>query len=152
MITIAKFKNDGYHRLEMTLPSDDDFYGFTNITPFSYGEITLDGVTSKILIIDLNYFLNCHFYKGDDLGLELSIILNGKIPKFNFKECDSDYKNHMNELNQCLTKNNIEGVKQFLRALKRKIYNTHEVKTEYVNNSLWGDESEYFKGNNGGYK
>lgn len=137
MITIAKFKVEGYSRLEITLQSDSEFYGFVEPKKFSTGVVTFDGETSKILLVDLNYWLYCHFYKGDDLGLELSIILNGKIPKFNFKECDSDYKNHMNELNQCLTKNDIEGVNQVLRALKRKIYNTHEVKVEYVEHKEW---------------
>ena len=137
MITIASFKQSGYERLELVLPDDKDFYSFLRSKNITTGVITLDDVTSRILLINLDYFVERMVYDGGDLGLECSIFTKGENFEFDFNTCESNFKNQLISIANSISKNDIKGINQVLRAIKRKLYNTHEIKTEYIKEQNW---------------
>lgn len=137
MITIASFKQSGYERLELVLPDADEFYSFLRPKNITTGNITLDDVTSKILLINLDHFIKSVVYDKGDMGLECTIFTQGEKLEFNFDTCESNFKNQLISMSNSIKKNDTEGVNQILRAIKRKLYNTHEVKTEYIKEQNW---------------
>jgi hypothetical protein len=137
MITIASFKQSGYERLELVLPDDRDFYSFLRPKNITTGVITLDDVTNKILLINLDYFVERMVYDGGDLGLECSIFTRGENFELDFDKCETEFKNGLISLVNSIRRKDIDGINQILRAIKRKLYNTHEVKTEYIKEQNW---------------